>query len=307
MGFFEDLKSQFSKENVGPIGDVPKNLGGGIIAAITRTEENFSKLLSVNPSVGFGRNVVGRATGLKGSAADGADNAKFTGTGGAATKAEEIRNYAMMSGLDDIIKYTRDKINSNEQLTPEDMQALTQASQYLGSLYNGADTQGSRAALDTLNFITNVQDDDVGTLDFYETFAKLGSQLPAPGTTAGESELTASLQEQQELALEAQRVQTLMAQRNYEREGVMSVIQMLPSASRLQFMADLFAVPKFAQMFFGDLDAGLNDGPYVGGVLGSTVQPGTTAQTQGITNPRSLQDKITQGQDNLKASLGGAR
>jgi hypothetical protein len=207
----------------------------------------------------------------EGEDAFGNDNAKYTGVG--SNKGQEIRQAAMMGGLDTIMENVRVAMSpGGGGMTPELLNNLTQASWSLSSLYNGTQDEGSQAAMDTINFITSVQEDDLGTEDFWESFARMNATMTDPNApTEQDSALTDQLKEQQELALEQQRVATLMAQRNFERDGITSVVQLLPASARMGFMADLFTVPKFSQLFFGDFDGGASEGPYIGGVLGSTV------------------------------------
>ena len=189
---------------------------------------------------------------------------KFTGD----PVAEQIRTYAMSIGMDQLL----------------------QGTSFLGSLYNGNADLGQSAALNVLAFISSAAEGDYSSNSFLVGLAKAGSTLPTAAQPEDDA-LAQSLLEQQELALEQQRITTLMAQRNYEREGILSIIQMLPSANRLEFMSAMFQTPKFAQLFFGDLDAGSNDGPYVGSVLGS-LGAGPTTPTSSATPLTDTQTKL---------------
>lgn len=303
MGFFEDFLKR-PKEALGVISlseftspldrfkdpeegeegfDVPDFLKPNkLFAAIKRQPQSF-----ISPVV-FGTDRQGVFGGYSPRGDPGADDVKFTGT----ARQQELARYALSSGINNVMDAVREAMApGGGGMTPELLETLSQASYAMGSLYNGTNDESSQAAIATLNYITSVSEDDVGTGEFYENFARFGSKLPKPGESVEDNAMADALAEQQQLALEAQRIETLTAQRNYEREGVMSVIQMLPSAARIQFMSQLFRIPKFSQMFFGDFDQGTNDGPYIGGVLnrgfGGSIPSGQVqpARIQTLSSP----------------------
>ena len=211
---------------------------------------------------------------------------KFTGD----PVAEQIRTYAMSIGMDQLVAGIAEQMKSGQPISEQQLDQLLQGTSFLGSLYNGNADLGQSAALNVLAFISSAAEGDYSSNSFLVGLAKAGSTLPTAAQPEDDA-LAQSLLEQQELALEQQRITTLMAQRNYEREGILSIIQMLPSANRLEFMSAMFQTPKFAQLFFGDLDAGSNDGPYVGSVLGS-LGAGPTTPTSSATPLTDTQTKL---------------
>ncbi|KKN37636.1 hypothetical protein LCGC14_0761510 [marine sediment metagenome] len=189
---------------------------------------------------------------------------------------EQIHTYLLTAGLDELYKTAAAKRRAGQPLTAEELDAITQGAGFLGSLYNGTADVGTQASLELLSYITSAADGDYSSPSFALGLAKIGAGLLPPVSAATqEDDLTKSLMEQQTLVMEQQRIETMTARRNYEREGILSVIQMLPSANRLQFMSAMFQTPKFSQLFFGSLDEGFSEGPYVGGVIGSLGDQGS--------------------------------
>ena len=174
-------------------------------------------------------------------------------------------------------------------LTDDDLTYMSQVNSFLASLASG--DVNTIAMVDMVSFVSSAAEGDFSSPSVILNYAKLAP--PAVSSTPEEDDLTKSLMQQQTLVMEQQRIETMTARRNYEREGILSVIQMLPSGNRLQFMSAMFQTPHFSELFFGSLDAGYSDGPYVGGVIGSLGGGGGGgANTKAGFADMSFQDRV---------------
>ncbi len=186
---------------------------------------------------------------------------KFTNPG-----EEDAYNFYMAMGYDVAMETINARLASGQALTAEDLATMSQIAGFTASIVNKTADVSSTAAMEMLSYVTSAAEGDFSSPKAVLAFAQLA---PPEAPMTEEDDLTKSLMEQQTLVMEQQRIETMTARRNYEREGILSVIQMLPSGNRLQFMSAMFQTPHFSELFFGSLDAGYSDGPYVGGVIGS--------------------------------------
>ncbi len=208
---------------------------------------------------------------------------KFTNPG-----EEDAYNFYMAMGYDVAMESIQQTLASGQPLTSDQLTTMSQVAGFTASMVNKTADVQSTAAMEMLSFVTSAAEGDFSSPTAVLAFAQLAP--PEATVTAEEDDLTKSLMQQQNLIMEQTRIETMSARRNYEREGILSVIQMLPSGNRLQFMSAMFQTPHFSELFFGSLDAGYSDGPYVGGVIGSLGGGG--ANTKAGFADMSFQDRV---------------
>ena len=254
-----------------------ETLGGGVLGAATAVDD----LGLWGTFFPFVPTQVGQASRqapgvLRQQAAD--EALKLTLT---PTQREYVDMWTMM-GYDATMTDINQRRLAGQALTANDLEAMSQIAMVTAQMHNQTIDVTSNFNIDVLSYLTSVEEGDFSSPQGVLNWAKMVGGLDQAPAQTEQDDLAASLMEQQNLLMEQTRLDTLTARRNYEREGILSVIQMLPSGNRMQFMSSMFQQPKFAQLFFGSLDEGSNEGPYVSGVLGGMSGGGAPALPAGL-------------------------